>query len=69
MDDYIINYIKDRNIYHHNHWLYGKFNNTTDTEGISHLVNHKYFGNSACIKKYFESSEQKYYDIDNPKFR
>jgi len=69
LENFIINYAHDRNISHFNHWLYGKCNNQTDTEGISHLINYKYFEKSACIKKYFDSGEQKYYDIGNPKFR
>jgi hypothetical protein len=62
-------YIHDRNIYHFNHWLYGICNNKSDTEGISHLINYKYFEKSACIKKYYDASEQIYYDIGNSKFK
>jgi hypothetical protein len=63
------NYVSDRNISHFDHWLYGICNNKSDTEGIGHLINYKYFEKSACIKKYFDSSEQIYFDIGNPKFR
>ena len=69
IDSYLTNYINDRNISHYNHWLYGICNNNSDTEGISHLINYKYYEKSACIKKYFDSSEQIYYDIGNPKFK
>ena len=69
LESYLINYINDRNISHFNHWLYGKCDNKTDTQGISHLINYEHFEKSACIKKYFDSSEQKYYDIEDPKFR
>ena len=31
--------------------------------------NYNYFEQSACIRKYFDSKEQKYYDTDHPKFR
>jgi len=69
LENYLINYKNDRNISHFNHWLYGKCNNTTDTQGISHLINYDHFEKSACIKKYFDSNEQNYYDIKVPKFR
>ena len=51
------------------HWLYGVCNNQTDTEGISYLINFDYFEKSACIKKFFSSEDQKYYDIGESKFR
>ena len=69
LDFYFDNYVSDRNISHFDHWLYGICNNNSDTEGISHLINYEYFEKSACIKKYFDSKEQIYYDIGNPKFR
>ena len=62
-------YLNNRNIFHFNHWLYGICNNKSDTEGISNLINYKYFSKSACIRKYYDSSEQKYYDIGNSKFK
>ena len=69
LETYLNNYLTDRNIYHLNHWLYGLCNNESDTEGISHLINYKDFEKSACIKKYYDTSEQKYYDIGNSKFK
>ena len=69
IDSYLTNYVNDRNISHYNHWLYGICNNNSDTEGISHLIYYKYFEKSACIKKYFDSKDQIYYDIGNPKFK
>ena len=68
-DTYYNYYLKDRNLSNYNHWLYGFCNNKTDTEGIGYLINHKFFETSACIRKYFDSQEQKYYDTDHPKFR
>ena len=62
-------YIKDKNISNYEHWLYGKCNNKTDTEGISHLIEYKFFENSACIKKYFNSNNKQYYDIGDPNFK
>ena len=68
IDTYFDNYVSERNISLIDHWLYGICNNS-DAEGISHLIYYKYFEKSACIKKYFNSNEQIYYDIGNPKFR
>ena len=36
-----------------NHWIYGNCNNNSDTKGISYLITHKYFEQSACIRKYY----------------
>ncbi len=68
-ENYFENYLNLGNISFFDHWLYGKCNNETDTKNISHLINYDFFENSACIKKYFSSEEQKYYDIDDEKFR
>ena len=51
------------------HWIYGLCNKETDTKGIENLVDYDFFNKSACIRKYFNSSEQKYYDIGEPKFK
>ena len=52
-----------------NHWLYGPCNNDTDTKGIGYLINHKYFTESACIRKYYSAAERRYYDTDQKNFR
>ena len=51
------------------HWLYGYCNNNTNTEGISHLIKYDFFEKAACIKKYFDPEDKKYYDIGDPKFK
>ena len=61
-------YIKDNNLSHYNHWLYGKCN-IKDIEGINNLIQYDFFERSACIRKYFNKEEQKYYDVRDPKFR
>ena len=50
------------------HWLYGYCNKEINTEGLDDLITYEYFNKSACIKKYYNSTEQKYYDIGDPKF-
>ena len=69
LNTFIDYYKDDKNISKYEHWLYGKCNNKTDTEGISHLIEYKFFENSACIKKYFNSSNKQYYDIGDPNFK
>ena len=68
-ETYYTYYLDDKNLSKYNHWLYGLCNNRSDTEGIGYLINYNYFEQSACIRKYFDSKEQKYYDTDHPKFR
>ena len=69
LDTYFHYYLRDKNLSKYDHWLYGYCNNDSDTEGIGYLIKDKDFHNSACIKKYFSSSEQKYYGTSHPKFR
>ena len=61
-------YELEKNISKLDHWLYGFCNNETDTKGIEYLIDYDFFNNSACIRKYFNSSEQKYYNTKDPKF-
>ena len=62
-------YLSDYNISHFNHWIYGKCNSTKDIEEIDDLIQYDFFEKSACIQKYFNKEDQKYYDVDDPKFR
>ena len=59
----------DRNISKFDHWLYGQCNNETDTDGISNLIYQDYFNKSACIKKYFNSEEGRYYNTNEDGFK
>ena len=69
LETYIQDYENDNNLTKYNHWLYGFCNNETDTQGISHLTNQNFFTKSACIKKYYSSSKNQYFDIGHPDFR
>ena len=51
------------------HWVYGICNNDTDTQGIGYLIDNIHFTESACIKKFYNKVEDKYYDINEPNFR
>jgi len=53
----------------YNHWLYGLCSKENDIKGIENLVTQHFFANSACIRKYFDSSTQNYYEIGDKNFR
>jgi len=53
----------------YNHWLYGFCSKETDAKGIETLVTQHFFTKSACIRKYFDSSSQNYYEIGDKNFR
>ena len=58
-------YENDNNLTKYNHWLYGFCNKEDDIKGINDLVIQNYFIKSACIRKYFNSTEQKYYNTND----
>ena len=69
LNTYYHYYLEDKNLSKYDHWLYGFCNNESDTQGISHLIDKNFFKSSACIRKYFSSSEQKYFDTSDPNFK
>ena len=69
LEELVDYYIIDKNLSKREHWLYGKCNNISDTEGLGYLIDYDFFEKSACIRKYFSIQDQKYYDTDDPKFR
>ena len=50
LDTYTKDYENGDDLNNFDHWLYGFCNNESDTKGISHLINQKYFTKSACIR-------------------
>ena len=70
-DVYSNQYIKsDFNIDNQDHyWIYGYCNNNSDTEGISNLINFKYFEKSACIRKYYDKKQNRYFETGEEGFR
>ncbi len=56
-------------LYIMDHWIYGFCNKNINTEGLDDLLTYDFFEKSACIKKYYNSSEGEYYDIGHPKFK
>jgi len=69
LEDYFEIYLTDNNLSHYNHWLYGKCNSIIDIEGLGNVIQYDFFEKSACIRKYFNKEEQKYYNIGDPQFR
>ena len=69
LEDYFEIYLNDHNLSNYNHWLYGKCNQIIDTEDIKNLIQFDFFERSACISKFFNKEEQKYYNVGDSKFR
>ena len=61
-------YEENNDLTNYNHWIYGPCNNSTDTQGISELINFDYFTESACIRYYYNKDDKKYYNTDDNKF-
>ena len=62
-------YQEDNDLSKYNHWIYGPCNNSTDTEGINDLINFEHFTESACIRKYYNKNDKKYYDTNDQNFK
>ena len=69
LESYYSYYLDDRNLSNYDHWLYGKCNFEKDSGGLGNLIDKENFEQGACIKKFFNSSERKYYDIENSGFK
>jgi len=69
LQDYYEEYLNKKNISAYEHWLYGLCNNNTDTQGISDAITYDFFERSACIRKYYSTKDQKYYDTNDPNFK
>ena len=52
----------------YNHWIYGNCNNSSDIQGINDLIKFDKFTESACIRKYYNKIENKYYNTDEKGF-
>ena len=68
---YVDNYLnleKRFGVFDFDHWLYGYCNKDNNTFELDELLNYDFFEKCACIKKFFNRTEQKYYDIGDPNF-
>ena len=69
LEKHLGRYLNNRDLKEYNHWLYGFCNNGSDIEGINYLIDYKFFQKSACIRKFYDKNDQKYYDTKDPKFK
>ena len=67
LEQYIGTYTADNNLTKYNHWLYGNCD-MNDVIGLEELIIYPHFTQSACIKKYYNSEENKYYNINEKGF-
>ena len=58
-----------KNLSKFDHWLYGKCNIEADGKSLEDLINKDEFEKGVCLKKYYSSLDNKYYDKDDPNFR
>ena len=68
VEDFITSIEINTNINDYNHWLYGLCNEN-DISGIEDIVTQNFLTKSACLKKYFDTETQRYYDTSDPNFR
>ena len=62
------NFLLDRiNVF--DHWIYGYCNKDSNFEGLDDLIDSDFFEKSACVQKYFNHIDKKYYSIDDPQFK
>ena len=61
-------YKNNNNLSEYNHWIYGKCNNSTDTKNIENLIDFSHFTESACIRKYYNKNNKRYYNTDDENF-
>ena len=69
LETYYQQYLMNKNLSKFDHWLYGYCDKEKDTKNINNLINLSFFPISACIRKFFNSTEQKYYDTGDHNFR
>jgi hypothetical protein len=69
IEETIDEYEKNNNLSEYNHWIYGKCNNNSDIEGINNLITFERFTESACIRKYYNKEEHKYYETTDINFK
>ena len=65
-------YHRDTNLTKYNHWIYGSCNINEDAYDVKNLISDedkKNFENSACIKKYYNKNDEKYYNVSSENFR
>ena len=62
------NYISNNNLSSYDHWLYGPCNND-DIIGIENFTKTEINENSSCIRKYYDSGKNKYFNTGEKNFK
>ena len=73
LQTYVDNYLgnikgNSKGVQAFDHWIYGYCNKEVNTEGLDELLNYDFFEKSACIKAFYNSTEETYYHIGDPRF-
>ena len=67
IDNFLI--IPNGQITNVNHWLYGSCNKDIHGKDLNDLITFDFFGQCACITKYYDKPTHKYYEIGDPNFK
>lgn len=68
---YFESYLYSKYRLHFDHWIYGKCKNENYTKEIKDkdLDNYEFFGDSACISKYYNHNDKKYFNFGETGFK
>lgn len=68
---YFESYLYSKYRLHFDHWIYGKCKNENYTKEIKDkdLDNYEFFGDSACISKYYNHNDKKYFNFGEIGFK
>ena len=68
---YFESYLYSKYRLHFDHWIYGKCKNENYTKEIKdkNLDNYEFFGDSACISKYYSHNDKKYFNFGEIGFK
>ena len=68
---YFESYLYSKYMLHFDHWIYGKCKNENYTKEIKdkNLDNYEFFGDSACISKYYSHNDKKYFNFGETGFK
>lgn len=68
---YFESYLYSKYRLHFDHWIYGKCKNENYTKEIKDkdLDNYEFFGDSACISKYYSHNDKKYFNFGETGFK
>ena len=62
-------YFDKYNLSEYNHWVYGPCDYESDARGLNDLIDNNTFLQSACIKKYYDTNYNKYFDRNEKNFK